>query len=407
MVATGIAAVGAASSIYSATQNHGSNSGGGPSGGALQSSFGTPNQIYTRNPDWVNQASQTNYTNASTAANQPYQAYTGQQVAPLNQNELIAQGNAANGVGRFAPTYGTITNYLNQSAAPNTATYNPTNVGYSNVGTQTWDANAANQYMSPYLQASLQPQINNINQDYALRQNANNAAAAGAGSFGGDRAAVNSALLTKQQQDEINGVTAQGYNTAYNTGLGAFQTAQNQSLQAQQANQNAGINTGEFNQTNALNAFNTNQNTAQQNRQALQTAATDLTGLTGQQQSNTNSIQNNLLATGQLGQQTQQAQDTADYQNYLNQLYYPEQQASYLQGLLGNSANAGSLSAQNGAIGQNGASGLAGSLGTILGTGQSGSAGILGSLGGVLGGSGSSGAGGGALNATSFLTEFD
>lgn len=355
------------------------NSAGGPSGGLLQSAFGTPNQVYSKNPDWVNQATQTNYNNAAAAANQPYQAYGGQQVAGLTNNQLNASQDALNKVGSYAPTYGTVTNYLNQSAAPNTAQYTPGSVGYSNVGTQTWDNNAAQQYMDPYLQSALQPQINNINQDYALRQNANNAAAAGAGSFGGDRAAVNSALLTKQQQDEINGVTAQGYNQAYNTGLGAFQTANSQGLQAQQANQNAGINTGEFNQTNNLNAFNANQNIAQQNRQALQTAATGLTGLTGQQQSNANSIFNNLMTSGNAAQTTNQAQDTAGYNNYLNQLYYPEQQASYLQGIIGNGANAGSLSSAQNAVGQNGINGLAGSVASAAG----GSGGILGSIGGI------------------------
>lgn len=384
-----------------------SNSGGGPSS-AVQNAFGSSSNTYSKNPDWINSASQDVYNKAAAAAASPYQQYTGQQVAPLSSNQQLAINNAASQVGQYQPTYGTITNYLNQSASPYTQSYNPGSVGYNSVNStnnqqsisapQSWDANAAKQYMSPYLQASLQPQINNINQDYALRQNANNAAAAGAGSFGGDRAGVNSALITKQQQDEINGVTAQGYNTAYNTGLGAFQTANNQNLAAQQAqaniyaqnnasnlqsqiaNQQAGINTGEFNQNNNLAGFNANYNVAQGNRAALQNAASGLGNLVNTQSNVNNTLNNQLMSTGNAAQQTQQNLDTTGYQNFLNQFYYPEQQASYLSGILGGSAakdsisneyNAGNNGIQN-AINQG--SGLLGSLG--IGNLNGGSTGI-------------------------------
>ncbi len=388
MVGLAEGAVSLASTAYGAynSSKGKGNSGGGPSGGSLQNAFGTPNQIYSRNPSWVNDASQTNYANAQKAASQPYQAYTGQQAAPLSTNQQLANQYAQNSVGRYAPTYDSITGYLNQQATPNTSTYTPGTVNPTNVSTQGWNADAANQYMSPYVQAALQPQINNINQNYAQRQNAMNQAAAGSGNFGGDRAAVNSALLTKQQQDEINGVTAQGYNTAYNSGLGAFQSDQARNLQGQQSNQAAGINTGEFNQGQNAAAFNTNFNTAQANRQADLNAASGLNNLVGTRQGVLTSNINNLLNTGNPAQQTQQNQDTTGYQNYLNQLYYPEQQASYLQGLLGNGANTGSLASQQGAIGQSGVSGLAGSVSSLLGGGGSG--GLLGSIGGLFGGSG-------------------
>ena len=384
------AIISAGTALYNANNAKNANSGGGPSTG-LQNAFGTPSTIYSKNPAWENTAAQNVFTNASTFANNPYQAYPGQQVAPLSSNQQLAGGNAQNAVGKYAPTYGAVTNYLNQSAQPNTAVYNPNSVGYNNVSSinnqqgisapQQWNSQSANQYMNPYIGAALQPQINTINQQYATAQNGLNQTAAASGDYGSDRAAVQSALLTKQQQDQINGVTAQGYNTAYNTGLGAQQNANQQqlaaqtaqgniyaqnnaaNLQAQQANQAAGINTGEYNQGAAAAAFAQNQQTAQNNRLAQQAAASGLAGLTTTQQQNANSINNNLMTTGNAAQTTQQAQDTTGYQNFLNKYYYPEQQSSYLNGLLASPSTSGSLAAgPAGTMGTNGVSGLAGSV---------------------------------------------
>lgn len=400
----------AAGSALSGGGGGSKNAAGGPSGGGgvIGDVFGTPPQIYSRNPEWVNKASQENYDRALTASNQPYQAYTGQQVAPLTANQQQGINRASTALGQFDKTYGNITDYWNQSAQPNTATYTPTAVGYDNVNStankqsismpSTWNAEAAQQYMNPYLQASLDPQIRNLNDQYAQQQNIANSKAAGSGNFGGSRQGVMNAIVNQRQNQDIQDVTARGYNTAYDTALGAFQNAQNQNLAAQSkqadiygqdneanlraqlANQAAGINTGQFNETARSGAFKTNQDIAQQNRLAQQAAAQGLTGLTAQQQSNQNAMINNLMSTGGVAQSTNQAQNTADYQNYMNKMYYPQQQASYLQGLLGTSPNAGSLSAGQGVIGNNGVGNLVGQLTN----GQNG--GVLGGIGSAIGG---------------------
>lgn len=373
-----------------ALNSSGSNSGGGPSGGTIQSAFGTPNNIYSKNPAWVNQASQTNYTNASNAANQPYQPYTGQQVAPLTGNQQLAAQNAAGQLGRFSPTYGSITNYLNSSATPYGQSYTPTAVNPQNVSTTNFNQADIGSYMNPYIESALQPQINDINQDYATRQNQTNAAAAGSGNFGGSRQAVLNDLLTKQQQEEVNNVRSQGYNTAFNTAAQNFQTDQSRNLQGQLANQNAGLNAGEFNQGQNANAFNTNYGVFTGNQNAQRQAASGLNGLVNTQEGISQQIDNGLMSTGQAAQTTNQAQDQTNYQNYLNQLYYPEQQASYLQGLLGGSSgNAGSMSTgfNAGSSGTNQAIGTGTSLlNSFLGNGS------IPGMQGFLGGSGGSSA---------------
>ncbi len=364
---------------------------GGKSGGsAVQSVFGTPAQLYSKNPDWLNTASQNVFQNAADSANIPYQAYGGERVAPLSSNQQLATTNSQNAVGRYAPTYGAITDYLNNSANGYDKTYTPTAVGYDNVGTtanpqaittKDWTQADQSAYMNPYLQASLEPQLAGINQDYATRQNIQNAAAAGGGNFGGSRAAVNSALITKQQQDQLNGVRAQGYNTAYNTGLQAFQSDQGRNLQGQQsqadifaqdrarklqadlANQSAGINTGEFNENANSKAFDTNYNVFKGNADAQRQAATGLMNLTTTQQKNANDIQKNLLDTGALQQGVQQQQDTANYQDFLEQRGYGKEQAAYLASILAASPAKGSVANGNDVVADNGMSNLFGQVG--------------------------------------------
>lgn len=331
------------------------NAAGGPSGNFLQQAFGTSPQIYSKNPGWVNDAQQQNYATAAAAASQPYQPYTGQQVAGTTSNQQAAATNAAQQLGRFAPTYSSITNYLNQSAAPITSTYKPTAVNANNVSTNDFTTADISAYMNPYTQASLQPQIDDLNQQYATEQNQLNGNAAGTGNFGGSRQALLNSQLAKQNQEAVSNVTAQGYNTAYNDAQNAYETDQARNLQGQTTNQAANLNASEFNQNQNAAAYNTNYNTAVGNRNALTTAASGLNGLVNTQEGVTNSIDNQLMATGQTQQTTNQNTDTTNYQNYLNQLYYPEQQASYLNGLL-NTGGANSLAAQQGVTGNNGAS---------------------------------------------------
>lgn len=386
--------------------NAGETTGNHSGGDVIQNAFGTPNNLYNKNPDWVNTASQNIFTNASKAADQPYTPYTGQQVAPLSSNQQLAATNAANAVGRYAPTYGAITDYYNQSAQPNTATYTAGAVTPTNVSTQNFNQADIGSYMNPYLQASLNPQINNLNLQYANQQNQANAQAAGSGNFGGSRQGVANALINKQQNQDIQNVEANGYNNAFNTAASNWQADQARNLQGQLANQQAGINTGEFNQTQNANAFTTNQNIAQQNRLAQQAAAAGLTALTGQQQSNANAISNNLMTTGAAQQQTQQAQDAAKYQDYLNQMYYPEQQATFLSSILKGNPAAGSVG-YGYSPGNNGQGNLLGQLtngsgGGILGSITNGISGLFG------GGSGSSasGTGSSSFNPSSITNQF-
>jgi hypothetical protein len=80
----------------------------------------------------------------------------------------------------------------------------------------------ANQYMNPYIQASLDPQLRELQRASDIARLSDAARLTSAGAFGGSRQAIMESegrrnLLDKQQE-----LIGQGYKSAYDTGLGQF-----------------------------------------------------------------------------------------------------------------------------------------------------------------------------------------
>jgi hypothetical protein len=98
----------------------------------------------------------------------------------------------------------------------------------------TFDSNAAAQYMNPYTQAALNPQLQALQLQANQNEQGDLSKLTNAGAFGGTRQAVlqgQDAYNLLAQQSNLIG---QGYNTAYNNAMNQFNTANSQSLQAQQ-----------------------------------------------------------------------------------------------------------------------------------------------------------------------------
>ena len=269
-------------------------------------------------------------TSSQSLANQPYQAYKGAQNADMTalQNQsFTAAGNlgiapqttAATGAAQSATN-----NLLNTS-------YNPMQAGYQSVGTQNFNTPGAVQsYMSPYVLASLNPQMQLLAQQQGQQQAQNQAQATQAGAFGGSRMGVQNALQNQSNQLAMSNLVGQGYNTAYNNAQQAFTSDQARQLQAQQANQAAGLTAQQAN-------INQQQFGAGLGLQANQSALTgaNALGMLGQnqaaQQAANIGVQNTL---GQQQQAYQQGLLNTQYQNYVNQLNYPYQQAGFMQNML-------------------------------------------------------------------------
>jgi hypothetical protein len=101
--------------------------------------------------------------------------------------------------------------------------------------TDTFGADQAQQYMNPYLQAALNPQLEEARRQSQITQLGNQAKATQAGAFGGGRSAIMEAETQRALGSNLANITGQGYNTAYDKAMSQFNADQTRQLQAQQA----------------------------------------------------------------------------------------------------------------------------------------------------------------------------
>ena len=247
--------------------------GGGSSGGSQ--TVTSSQQI----PAYEQGFSQNNLALAQSLASQPYPNYQGQLQAPLTgmQNAGIAQaGNAATS---YQPDLNAA-----QGAAAGALSLNPA------------DPSQIGQYMSPYIQQALAPQVTALNTQLGQQQNQIAANATGDNAFGDARQGAQSALANFYGNQNLLGLLGSGYNTA----------------------------------------FNNAQNTLLNQQQTGLTAAGDLSSLAGQQQGLGITGANALYNAGSQEQNQQQTGLNLAYQQFQNQVQWPYQQLNVMEGALAN-----------------------------------------------------------------------
>ena len=168
----------------------------------------------------------TNYLGQAQALSQsPYQVYQG----PLTAGASNLQNTAFQGLGSL-----TMPSSMGDAAttAGNIATkaqglsYTPT--------TQSFDATQAQNYMNPYLQASLNPQLDEARRQSQITQAQNAGKMTQAGAFGGGRQAILDAENQRNLGTTLAGITGQGYNTAFNNAMQQFNADQQRKMQEAQ-----------------------------------------------------------------------------------------------------------------------------------------------------------------------------
>lgn len=149
-------------------------------------------------------------------ANQPYQAYTG----PLTAGQSDLQTKAFQGIaGLTVPTA--------QMGA-----FTPTSFTSGTTATD---------YMNPYLQASLEPQLAEAQRQAQIQQRQNASRLSRAGAYGGSRQAIMDAETQRSLLNNLSGITATGYNTAFDKAQDQFNTEQDRLRTAQQDNNRYGL----------------------------------------------------------------------------------------------------------------------------------------------------------------------
>jgi hypothetical protein len=168
----------------------------------------------------------TNYLGQAQALSQtPYQTYQG----PLTAGASNLQNTAFQGLGSL-----TMPSSIGDAAttAGNIATkaqglsYTPT--------TQAFDATQAQNYMNPYLQASLNPQLDEARRQSQITQAQNAGKMTQAGAFGGGRQAILDAETQRNLGTNLANITGQGYNTAFTNAQQQFNADQQRKMQEAQ-----------------------------------------------------------------------------------------------------------------------------------------------------------------------------
>jgi len=176
---------------------------------------------------------------ANAIADQPYQVYQG----PMTAGESDLQSKMFQGLGKLAfpnqlggtfssqgayqlpnmsaPGAGAGVGNAGMAAGANTA------AGAAGAAPAGPTGIAAN-YMNPYLQAVLNPQLDELRRQNDITNMNTNAKFTSAGAFGGGRNAIMNSENNRNMMQEMNKTVGQGYANAYDKAMGQFNTEQGQ-----------------------------------------------------------------------------------------------------------------------------------------------------------------------------------
>jgi hypothetical protein len=157
---------------------------------------------------------------AQAAAAQPYQVYGG----PLTAGESDLQKSAFAGVKDMAATGYTPTTFTSG----------------------TFDTAAANKYMNPFLNASLNPQMKELRRQAQINNMGSLAKAGRAGAMSGDSRNLMESENIRNLLSKQSDVLGTGYATAYDKAMGQFNTEQTQGMDAQKASEASRVYSADY-----------------------------------------------------------------------------------------------------------------------------------------------------------------
>ena len=172
-------------------------------------------------------------------ANLPYTPYEG----PLSAGPSALQSQAFQGLGALNVPNTSAMTYNPMSFTG--AAYTPPTAADAAAGipgvTTPASGNVVQQYMTPYLQSVLDPQLAAARRQSEIQQQALQSQYGRAGAYGGSRQGVAEAELQRGLLDRMSGITGQGYQQAFQQAQGQFNTEQDRQMQAAQQASRLGL----------------------------------------------------------------------------------------------------------------------------------------------------------------------
>ena len=174
---------------------------------------------------------------------------------------VLTQGNEA--LAGYDPSrldFGGVTNQTNAAVSG----YNPSGVDWAgsvnrgdqavsgyNPNVETWNQNAAQQYMNPYLESVVGNAQKAAQQNFAESQATRNARAAKTGSFGGSRAAIADEVARREYDSQFQSLTSDLLNKGYTNAQATFIADRDAKDRAAQAAATFGMQNARLNLDNA------------------------------------------------------------------------------------------------------------------------------------------------------------
>ena len=172
-------------------------------------------------------------------ANMPYTAYEGQ----LTAGPSALQTQAFQGLGALQMPGNASMQYNPMSFTG--AAYAPPTAADAAAGvpgvTTPASGNVVQQYMTPYLQASLDPQLAAARRQSEIQAQQLQSQYGKAGAYGGSRQGVAEAELQRGLLDRMSDITGRGYNEAFTQAQNQFNAEQNREMQAAQQASRLGL----------------------------------------------------------------------------------------------------------------------------------------------------------------------
>ena len=170
--------------------------------------------------EWVGDYATTAVGQGAAAADRPYEAYKGATTAgPSNLQQQQFAGISSLATTGVSPTQFT---------------------------TGTFDVNAANKYMNPYIQAALDPQLKEMQRQADIQRVQDAGRLVGAGAYGGSRQAIMESEGRRNLMDKQSQAIGSGYATAYDKAMQQYNSDMNRGLQTEQAQQGANMDSANF-----------------------------------------------------------------------------------------------------------------------------------------------------------------
>jgi hypothetical protein len=195
---------------------------------------------------------------AQALSNTPYQTYQGPMTAGESglQNKMFQGLGGLNFPGQLGQSFSSSGAYTPPAMAPNTFANQPIGMGAGASGTgatgtgggqsTTAPLGVASQYMNPYLQSVLQPQLEELRRQSQINLQPNLAKMTQAGGYGGGRQAIMESEANRNLLQTQNQAIGTGYSNAYDKAMQQFNTEQGQAktlaeLMGQAGGQQRGI----------------------------------------------------------------------------------------------------------------------------------------------------------------------